>query len=1480
MSPALVDPQIPTTTPRMQSTNPNASKGQISSPFLFGFSGFSSNNLQRKSSVTDSETMNASKLGHGAASRSGNANEANIDISFASPAVSRVASGKPSVTPSSGLSKPRFVKVRKHLAAQQVRAPPVSEARADSSFNPFRPVSAGLDQTEMRDLRDKWQSWNSISPGSAQKSEGSNAFAAASSTDIKFGKSGDAAFVFGANRTSVPNSNVEKSGLGGSVGKSSPDERRKLNIVSESEKKDSRDSTFSLSAGGRGSSSSGVLIFGSNSGKSSDFDSDNIEGSRNVMDAEKPKEANVSSKGSGESNFVFGGSDDGESMTSKIPEQMKENPTNADSNPKLKDENTFFGRGKVTAGFPDRSTSATIPPDEMKKLNMQGIGNDKNSVLYGSGTGTTGFPDGSTSATMLPDELKKLNIQGSGNDDSVVKPKGTNLRNSNIFVFRSSEKYAGSSGESVLAEEMRKSNIGDGMGDSTGQMNTSSSSRIFVKETQHVPAVENPIPTPFPFHTGLRGKNLGAGQVPSYQPNDENVTRLGGAGVSSSSFSSTSSGDQSVGNGFEMPSTNKAENKAENKSGFSFTSTRDGSGTPYTHLRTPKQHSFASSSDNLFADVNQKLEFNAKRGAVNDQRLKQRKGKLRQSAPLNHLAGQKHVSRENSFQENSESPRSYSPMDFSPYQEPLAGDEGSRENSMASDESFHIDNSPMSTDAHQTVSTDATAEVLTAETQHLHINVGLNDEDFNSSIEQNVGVDHSLDECLSGAETEGFRPKTENVDVDSDASAATTTTETSFGSNMEKQESNVRIHFTIASNSEDAGETSFTFSAPSSTQGHLSAAKRHYRKNRSRIGLDSFNFTQNSKLQTASTPLSFFPFGSSPLFSGASRSQKGDSSTSESKVEIRSETYKEPDIKQGSISIAALPTQEFCEKWRLRGNQAYANGQLSKAEDYYTRGVNCNSSNETSRSCLKDLVLCYSNRAATRMALGRMREALEDCKTAAAIDPKFLKVQVRAANCHLALGEIEEAAKYFKVCLQSGTGVCLDRKLVIEASDGLQKAQQVAQHIDRSIKLLCQRTSSDAEKVLQIVAEGLLISPYSEKLVEIKAEAHFMLRKFEAVIQLYEQTLDSAERNSLTVSSDCQLENMSGSSKGNKSSAERLWQLHLTSKSYFYLGKLEEALDLLEKQEILGTTVEKDRSKTVQSLMTFAATLRELLRHKAAGNEAFQSGRHSEAVEHYSAALLCNVESRPFAAICICNRAAAYQALGQLTDAIADCSLAIALDGNYPKAISRRATLHEMIRDYGQAVNDLERYISLLEKQSEDKTGAAGKSTSSANDLRQTCMRLSTMEEEARKGIPLDMYLILGVEPTATASDIKKAYRKAALRHHPDKAGQFFARTENGDDGRWKEIAEEVHKDADRLFKMIGEAYAILSDPTKRSRYDLEEELRNSQKKAGGNGTRTADVHNHPSERNASRRQWSEAWKSYGNSNHRWSEASRSNRYS
>ncbi len=63
-----------------------------------------------------------------------------------------------------------------------------------------------------------------------------------------------------------------------------------------------------------------------------------------------------------------------------------------------------------------------------------------------------------------------------------------------------------------------------------------------------------------------------------------------------------------------------------------------------------------------------------------------------------------------------------------------------------------------------------------------------------------------------------------------------------------------------------------------------------------------------------------------------------------------------------------------------------------------------------------------------------------------------------------------------------------------------------------------------------------------------------------------------------------------------------------------------------------------------------------------------------------------------------------------------------------------------------------------------------------------------------------DYYKILGVARTATDAEIKKAYRKLAMKYHPDHA--------KGD------------KSAEERFKKISEAYAVLSDKQKRQEYD------------------------------------------------------------
>ena len=87
---------------------------------------------------------------------------------------------------------------------------------------------------------------------------------------------------------------------------------------------------------------------------------------------------------------------------------------------------------------------------------------------------------------------------------------------------------------------------------------------------------------------------------------------------------------------------------------------------------------------------------------------------------------------------------------------------------------------------------------------------------------------------------------------------------------------------------------------------------------------------------------------------------------------------------------------------------------------------------------------------------------------------------------------------------------------------------------------------------------------------------------------------------------------------------------------------------------------------------------------------------------------------------------------------------------------------------------------------------------------------LVPVEDDAQKGkitllsinmaTETDFYKILGVEKTASAEEIKSAYKKIAIKYHPDR--------NPGD------------KEAEEKFRQAAEAYDVLRDPEKRSRYD------------------------------------------------------------
>ena len=629
--------------------------------------------------------------------------------------------------------------------------------------------------------------------------------------------------------------------------------------------------------------------------------------------------------------FVFGSknlndSSFDESVASALPNEMRKLSIGAAVNRECFEKNSCvtdkppfaFQIGDNLGGSSGRSMGFQHPNEQKKSTNNRDNDNvtfdpndAKKKKLGGSRKSFDSFTGSSSSA--LHDLMKKLNIAESVKTNVVEKKEVHNETiNKNSFPFGSTGSargYFSGKVENSLSDDMRKMEIRDSVGDTFGQTNMEKLGGVKFHK------VGNSMPTEFTFQAGTNAKNLSGSQGPLEQSND-GIKMKGNPGTPS--FSSHDIHLQANESAFQAPSMDKSE-----KYRSSFTSKHDERGTPHVDFSTPNP------KVDLYSGFNQKIEFNAKKAAIDDKRVKRRKEKLKQSNPSQRRLGQDFVLRESSSQENPEASDSYSPMDVSPYQETLADNQFSRETSETSVESIHFDNCYASTDSHQTVSNDAIDEDLVVATQGLNINVDdvkgreTKEERDEDCLDQGVGAGGSLEESVSGTETGSFKCPSEQFDINSETTATSVETEVSLTSDIDKQDNDGRQQFCFASGTEDVGNTNFTFAASSSGQGQSAAAMRHHKKkNRVIVAPDSYDSAPNLKVPYTSSSARFFPLSSiSPLLSPG-QGQKGNISTSLCKGRNGTDSteVEQQDTRQefNPTSAATLAAQEACEKWRLR----------------------------------------------------------------------------------------------------------------------------------------------------------------------------------------------------------------------------------------------------------------------------------------------------------------------------------------------------------------------------------------------------------------------------------------------------------------------------------------------------------------------------------------------------------------------------------
>lgn len=396
-----------------------------------------------------------------------------------------------------------------------------------------------------------------------------------------------------------------------------------------------------------------------------------------------------------------------------------------------------------------------------------------------------------------------------------------------------------------------------------------------------------------------------------------------------------------------------------------------------------------------------------------------------------------------------------------------------------------------------------------------------------------------------------------------------------------------------------------------------------------------------------------------------------------------------------------------------------------------------------------------NNRAAAYIGLGQYINALEDCVLADELDPNNSKILLRLARVYTNLGRPQDALDTYA------------RIQPAPSAKDVAPAKAMLQHI---------QVAEDALKNGTTGSMALHALDQAEKLIGLGASKprKWQLMRGEAYLKM----------GNVNALGDAQNVAMSLLRNNNKDPEA----LVLRGRALYSQGDNPKAI------QHFRSALECDPD--YRDAVKYLRMVQKLDRMKAEGNADYKASRWQKAIDKYTDALEVDPTNKGTNSKLLQNRALCRNQLKDYKGAIEDCERAISLDPSYTKAKKTKANALGQSGKWEDAVRELK---ALQEQEPNDPT--------LAKDVRNA-------ELELKKSKRKDYYQILGVEKDADENQIKKAYRKTALIHHPDK--------NPGD-----QAAEE-------RFKDITEAYETLSDPEKRARYDSGEDLMDPMEGFGG----------------------------------------------
>lgn len=437
-----------------------------------------------------------------------------------------------------------------------------------------------------------------------------------------------------------------------------------------------------------------------------------------------------------------------------------------------------------------------------------------------------------------------------------------------------------------------------------------------------------------------------------------------------------------------------------------------------------------------------------------------------------------------------------------------------------------------------------------------------------------------------------------------------------------------------------------------------------------------------------------------------------------------------------SMDLDGRTPSQRAEQRKAEGNVKFKEKMYGAASDLYGEAIELDPEEPS----------YYTNRAAASMALKRYRPALADCQKAAALqsaNPQA-KTLARLARCQIAIGQIDDAQRTLSEVL------ALDPKNAQALSDQAK--------VDKIRTDLTNVEREKAKKEWTYVIFGL---DSLEKEVELPPLA-WRVTRVEALLGK-----KRAEEASSLASDLMRI---------NQNDPDVLWVRGL---ALFAQGNTAQAV--AHAQAALRNDPDHTSAKAL------LRRARALDATKEAGNDLFKRSQWQDAIVKYTECLnMLEAGDESIRVTLLSNRATAHLKAGDNAAALEDADRILQSQPKHFKALRTRGRANMALENYDAAVADLAAAV-------QEAPGGSAEERAMRSEHRQA-------EVALKRSKTVDHYKILDVTRTATEIEIKKAYRKQSLIHHPDKGG------------------------SEEKFKEVSEAYAILSDTQKRRRYDLGED--------------------------------------------------------